>query len=464
MNIKLKLASLAGLLLCQAAQAQNEIPAPDEYAYRFPLHVEQGADFIAADIPLEVYRSVVDPSLRDVGVYNAAGQAVPRKLEAPREPTDRVERATPLGMVPLYGPREGELADSGRRLQLLMQLDEPGATLQFQSDRPESSDPELQLHAVIVDMRGHESVVSDLQFTSSGAPNGFIGTVTVEQGNDLADWKHLARGTLAQLEYENTLIEQNRIAINTETADFLRISWRGMPRAWRPQSVTAIATERAAETDRTWLSLQPTGRDDDGRTFTFDIGGYPPIDRIELELPGNNAVVRAALEVRHGAQTGWSLAHQGLFYRITQDGNEIQSRPAAVSPARAAQWRVRLLSGQIDGDLRLRVGWKPDRLVFLTQGEGPYTLATGRSRDRLENFPQQRLLGDSALFSMLERSGAAGRASVGGRMTGAGSEAMKSPRAWTWRTVLVWIGLLAAVGFVGYLVLSLMREGDGSSS
>ena len=61
---------------------------------------------------------------------------------------------------------------------------------------------------------------------------------------------------------------------------------------------------------------------------------------------------------------------------------------------------------------------------------------------------------------MIERAGASGRATIGDRTTGAGTEVMQKTRGWTWRTVLVWIGLIVAVAFVGYLVWSLMREGQ----
>ena len=116
------------------------------------------------------------------------------------------------------------------------------------------------------------------------------------------------------------------------------------------------------------------------------------------------------------------------------------------------------MAGQVGDDLRLRLGWRPDRLLFLAQGQPPFTLASGRAQDRIEQFPHHRLLGDDAIFDMLKRSGEAGIARLGPRLESAGAMVMEGARTWTWRTVLVWIGLIAAVLFVGWLAWSLMRE------
>ena len=48
-------------------------------------------------------------------------------------------------------------------------------------------------------------------------------------GDDLLNWRSLAHGTLADLEYEGTRIEQDRVEFNGPHRDFLRITWRDMP-------------------------------------------------------------------------------------------------------------------------------------------------------------------------------------------------------------------------------------------
>lgn len=454
MKISLSHLGLAALFLAVRAFAQSDIPAEEEYAYRFPLHIEQPAEFVETDLPLEVYRSVTDSSMRDLGVYNANGRAVPRVIEHPETGTEQREHAIPLGMVPLYG----EIEETQRRLRMLMQLDDAGTTLQFNSDLAEPADPTLELRAVIVDLRDYESDLDALDFHWSGNEAGFIGGVSVADSDDLAQWRHLASGTLADLEFQGTRIERRRVEIIREPRDFLRITWHEMPSGWHLASVNGVRREAAPEQARQWITLDPVERGENGRSFVFDVGGYPPVDRVDLDLPGQNVVIRASIDLRHDSESGWRRAYEGIFYDVVRSGLAIRNDAGKIRRGPASQWRLNIHTGQVDGEVRLRLGWRPDRLVFLSQGQAPFTLATGRSRDRIEQFPQHRLLGDKGIFTMLRRSGDPGRASVGARQTVAGNMALKSARTWTWRTVVVWIGLFAAVGFVGYLVWSLMRE------
>lgn len=444
------------VLVFSSAQAAGEIPKQQDYAWRFPIRVESPAEFLALDLPLDVYQAVSDPQLRDLGVYNAAGQAVPRTIDRPAEKVDDVEHATALGMVPLHG----EIEASQERLRLLMQRTGSGTTtLQFDSQYPEmETPPGQQLRAYIVDLRGRDERLSSLEFEWAEDVPDFIGSITVEDGDDLSGWRRLGGGTLAELEFQGTRIEQKRIEIPRKTGDFLRLTWQDMPDQWRLESISGIVRERGPEQEREWFVLSPGERSEDGRAFTFDVGGFPPVDRVSLILPGRNVVVRAGIDHRQGPDSGWQRGPEGLSYRISRQGREINSAPLKLAPTRDAQWRVRILSGQVDGPVSLRLGWRPDRLLFLAQGDAPYALATGRAQDRIEHFPQHRLLGDSAIFAMLERSGDGGKASIGRRLESAGAMVMEGARTWTWRTVLVWIGLVAAVLFVGWLAWSLMRE------
>lgn len=457
MNRKLLWAPLAGLLAFSSGMAAaDRVPDREAYAYRFPLAIEQAAEFMAADIPLEVYRSVTDSHLRDCGVYNAEGQAVPRVFEQPKGAPESVEHATGLGLVPLYG----ELGKAPEQLRFLMQQGAAGTTLKLDAQAPRESAPQAEqsLRAYIVDLREQNTALAALEFDWTGSPSGFIGAVTIEDGSDLLAWRRLAGGTLADLEYEGTRIEQNRIELPRKADGYLRVTWRDMPRDWRLAGISGIRRERGPEHDRDWLELAAIGQSEDGREFTFDIGGFPPVDRVNLLLPGDNVVVRVSVQYRHGEEDHWRLAHEGVFYHVSRGGNDIASAAAPLGPTRAGQWKVNIHSGLAGGTVRLRLGWRPERLLFLAQGSPPFELATGRARDRLERFPQDELLGDRSIFTMLKSSGEAGRATLGARRTGAGAMVMEGARTWTWRTVLVWIGLFAAVLFVGWLVWSLMRD------
>lgn len=453
---------LALLVAALALTAATELPDRDEYAYGFMLSTKGGSEFFALDIPLAVYRSVTDSGLRDAGVFNADGQPVPRMFEHKPPEEQEIESQAGLGLVPLFG----EEANKPEQLRLLLRQDAEGTVFEYQTPETQTSEPgnedeaqaEKPLTAYIVDARDLEIILDSLDFSWPDQPQGFIGRVNIEDSNDLQNWRKLASASLADLNYEDTTISQNRVNLVRKPADYLRITWYDMPENWAIESVAGIYTSREHSARRVNVTLNATQSDDSSREYMFDTGGYPPADRVNLLLTEENIVVRASIHYRHDGQERWRQAHSGLFYNITRQGNAVQSMPASMREIRARHWKVRIESGVIAGRPRLQLGWHPDRLVFLAQGPGPFELVAGRANDRLEQFPQERVLGDSSIFRMLRESGRAGTASLGPRLDIAGSDSLEIAPTNPLRVALLWLGLTGAIVLVGWLVWSLTHE------
>jgi hypothetical protein len=432
-----------------------ELPERGDYAYGFPLEFGDDSDYYSADLSIEVYRSVSDPKLRDTGVYNAQGQPVPRIFERPATVEEGTEQEFGAGLIPLYGP-EQEQAD---QLNLLLRREADSTRLEFSSRHPAAVDDGIrQPAAYIIDLRENEHRLQRLILDWPPVADGFIGTVLIETGDDLRHWRPVAKQALADLQFEGTHIKLNSMTLNGATQDFLRLSWRDLPTDWRLGSVTALYTNQNQEAPRDWLELDRSSPGETDREHLFDAGGYPPIDRVQLLLPDENVVLRANVFHRRHDQEKWRLAHNGIFYNITRRENTLQSTPAVIGEARAGQWKVTIESGATQGPIRLQLGWRPDRLVFVAQGPGPFTLVTGNAEDESGGFPQQALLGDGAIFQMLRQAGTAGTARVGARVEMGGTQRLQAVTGVGLKTVLVWFGLIAAVIFVGWLVFSLARE------
>lgn len=459
--ISLVLVSLAGRV------AAEEIPASSGYAYGFPITGGEGAEFRAAPIPLSVYRSVTDPGLRDAGVYNAAGEAVPRLVVSPAAEAPAVEQEFDLGLVPLYGPA----AEQGEQLRLLMMQDSSGTRLSLDARAPETgvdegadTKPAAVVAAYIVDLRQPGTGTPQgarpeaLRFNWAADASGFIGAVRVETSSDLQGWQEVARGTLADLSWEDTRIRQDRLELTPGLGDFLRITWSGLPPEFTLKSLTGISRGDGPAPRRDWIELEPSTIDEPRREFGFDFGAFAPVDRVNLLLPDENVVVRARILYRLDEADTWHLAHEGVFYHLTRQDRSVQSPPVDLGPVRAGDWQVQVESGSAGGALQLQLGWQRERLMFLAQGEGPFQLSTGRALDRLDDFPQQRLMGDHSLFRMLEESGQPGYAELGERYIVAGEEALVIGRTAAWRTWLLWAGLIGAVLLVGWLAHSLWRD------
>jgi hypothetical protein len=435
-----------------------ELPGRDDYAFGFALTARGDAEFFALDIPLEVYRSVADPELRDAGVYNADGQPVPRLFERPPKEDKAGDETVPLGLVPLYG----EQVDQPEKLRLLLHRDESGTTLDLDAGAGEAPADGAPLTAYIADARDLEHPLKALTFKWPDSPTGFIGTVRVEDSDDLQHWRQLGSANLAALEHETTRIRRQRIRLSKtasgeKVSDFLRITWQDMPDSWRLDSVVGVYPGQGTPARRQWLELDPLPAERDS-DHVYDVGGFPPVDRVSLLLPGDTIVVRASVFYRLDEKEQWRFAYNGVFHSISRKGNTVRSPPAAIPEVRARQWKIRLDTGVTQGPVRLRLGWRPDRLLFVAQGPQPFELATGRARDVLDSFPQEKMLGDSAIFGMLRKTGDAGAARLGKRREIAGPAGLQAPPASKLRVLLLWAGLIGAIAVVGWLVFSLMRE------
>ena len=439
----------------------QELPSADDYAYAFALTITDNTEFFELDVPLDVYRSVSDPSLRDAGVYNTNGQPVPRIFEHPAGAENDIEEQVTLGAVPLHA----DVSEQPEQLRLLLQQAGAGINLKLESLEAGETTADRPLKAYIVDTRDLEHEIVALIFSWPKQSQGFIGRVTVEHGENLQHWRRLGNASLAALEYDETRIVQNRVELSAKVSDYLRISWRNMPDNWKLDAVTGIYTSQGHSATRDTVTLDSTAQGDSNREFIFDVGGYPPVDRVKLLLAGDNVVIRASIFSRQNDKDRWRLAHKGLFYNISRQGESLQSNPARVAVSRASQWKVKLDSGVTTDPVRIQLGWRPDRLVFVAQGSPPFELVAGRAQDRLQQFPQKAILGDRSIFRMLRESGQAGVATLGAREMRAGPDRLEVAATKPWRVALLWGGLIGAVLLVAWLVYSLMRDmcKDGQS-
>ena len=452
-----RLAMVATLSLPVIGVPATQLPERNEYAYSFPLTTEAGAEFFSVQVPVEVYQSVTDPNLRDAGVYNASGEPVPRVFERPDAGDNDTEHKIPLGLVSL----RGGAAEQPEQLHLLLQ--QAGSGFTFELDSGTGSGQESPLSAYIVDVRNLETEIETLELSWPKQVQGFIGRVTVEHSDDLQSWRRVGSASLADLAYDETQIVQNRVELGSSPDGFLRIRWQNLPVDWSLETVSGIYISQLVTALRDELNLESVSVSETGREIMFDAEGYPPVDRVNVLLPDGNVVVRAGIYYRRDQEDRWRLAFNGIFYNISRQGNALQSQPEAIGEVRARHWKIKFDSGATSGPVQLQLGWRPDQLVFLAQGSSPYELVSGRGRDGLEKFPQDAVLGDRSIFRMLRETGAPGIGIVEARQLSGGVEQLEIAPERVWRTVLLWVGLTAAIMLVGWLVWSLTREMNGKS-
>lgn len=438
-----------------ARQTAATLPGLDHYAWGFPVAAAtaEPASFYRVQLPLLVNQSATDAELRDLGVYNADGQAVPRVLTSSPDAVLEQERRFAL---PAAALRRDQMPDAERIRLMFVQMS--GETrIGLSSDARAGDEDGAPLSAYILDARAVEGTLDALEFVWPEDLGGFIGRMSIAGSDDLEDWEFLGAGAVADLREEAAAIEQRRVGIAATDADFLRLSWTDLPADFRLDSVNGLRTTSTSTPVRETLTLTSNGIADDDGGYLFDLGGMARIDQVGLRLPEVNTVVTVAIEAWLPSQERWVVVHEGTFHHIRREETTVVSNPASIRPLRAARWKAVIRSGNPDTSLQLQLGWRPDTLLFVAQGAPPFTLAVGRDAARAEQFPQERLLGGVPLRALADDNGSAAAAKLGARFPLAGEE-RELPRAPAdWRAILLWSALSLAVLFVVAMAVRLMR-------
>ncbi|MBM5812875.1 MAG: DUF3999 domain-containing protein [Gammaproteobacteria bacterium] len=448
--VLLALLSMAGL---PAAAATPEPLPPAAYAWGWPIETEATAGYYALALPLEVYRSALDPQLRDVAVFDAGGEPVPRWIGAPEAPQPPPAARSTRIVVPVHAAPGTAVTT----LQLALEHRGQQTTVRIDGRSPPAPGP-LAIVAGLVDLgeERRDLVAVELEWPAAVEP--VILVVHVEGSVDLQQWTALGSGTIAGLREGEASIVQRRIGLDARPVRYLRLHWPSAPAGWSVPRLVAHFVPQRPEPTRESLALEPTGVDPDDQGWLYDAGAAPPVDRLELELPGEQALLRASIFARLPGAERWQHVRDGLFYRLRRGDAVVTSEPLSLPPLRAAQWKVVASGGRSEPGPSLRLGWQADRLLFVAQGAAPWQLAAGSAREGESGFPYARRFADPGLPRLLDRAGPATGASLGPRRELGGPRQLVPRRSPAWRRWLLWLALIAGVAVVAGMAWQLLRQ------
>ncbi|MCC8468258.1 DUF3999 domain-containing protein [Xanthomonas phaseoli] len=435
-------------LLAQAADVRQD------YRQQWPLQVT-GSDAGLYQLTLDaaVYRTAHDAALRDVTVIDARGQELPTAwLPMDAAPAAAVRRQR----LPLFALPAGAAPANGD-LQLIAERDASGAVRRLEGrfatgagaagrgvswlidasalrDRP---------RALVLDWEGDMPVQAQ---------------VRVEGSDDLRDWRVLAtNATVMALDNQAQRLQQRRIALD-DGARYLRlVTASGALPALRV--VEAELEGIAMSTPPQWLDLPGTAQD---AALVYALPGRFPIS--QLDVGGSQAeAVEWIVASRDTDDAPWlQRAGPWLAYRLGQ-GTAAASPPQLLSaPVRDRQWRLVAAQGRSTAVPTLRVGYQPERLMFLAQGQPPYALVAGSARAQRTDAP----LG--AMLQALRRERGAQWQPAQARLAAqaqplAGDAALQpavTPR--DWKRWLLWGLLVGGALLVGGFAVSLLRSASAN--
>jgi len=225
---------------------------------------------------------------------------------------------------------------------------------------------------------------------------------------------------------------------------------------------------RTAESDDwQWLSLSVYAQGEDG--FEYHAPGFFPVQRLDVELPANSGVIWRVSNFDPG-----SADKEVRPWRVQVERWETRNIQMAGQPQRSPplelhtggeinrHWRLHPATGALPPVAPvLRLGWRPDRLIFLAQGRAPYQLVAGNARqeeDRAHGVGVSALRGDAIANGTPWQPG---EAHLGARQIRAGDTAYQPPPELPtprdWKTWILWAVLIVGSVIVAWFALSVLR-------
>jgi hypothetical protein len=433
----LLLLTVAGLLPVAAAADQSE------YARGSVLDTSDDSFVQRVAVPDDVYEWVLRRDLGDLRVFNRSQEEMPYNVRRPA----RMEEFSPWQQLPLF-PLPGRGDSSGLDPSVRVEVSESGAIIAYQGGRNDGEDA----GAYLVDASALDRAPTEIRLDLGGTGD-VVSRVSVETSDDLNRWQPLVADiTIARLDNAGHQVGIDEFELPRRQAKYLRIRQIEGAAPLRLDQVE-VRHRRAELPQRRWRSLD--GTQSEGG-WEFASGGWYPVDRLKLtDAEGASFLATVRVYSRMHEEDAWRDRGLRTFYRSLVGGVAVESAALAIDDGDRF-WRLEF-EGEGLSAPRLNVGWLPDEVVFLKQGAAPYVLAYGQAGVEARQWPLTELLRQLNGSRPPDLAKVPFARVMEARMLGGPDRLIDAADPIDWRTIVLWLVLVAGVLAVGTMAYRLLR-------
>jgi len=442
-------------LLAQPSLAVTE----SDFAYGYTLEVDGDGAIYSLTLPEDVYRGLTRADRGDLRVFNSQGKVVPDHIRRAEELIRQKQADISLPIFPLYSSvTEPQTADDHH---VHVVTDDKGAIIDINYGKTDT-EAARRVSAYLIDSSQLKQEQNALMLNWQTSEADFVITAHVEGSDDLNHWTTLVSSTsLSNLHYAGHALIQQRIELPQRKQKYLRLSWQN-GKSLTLTGVMAQFPMLSQSQERQWSEFSVTSTDSGHATYYFDTHSVLPTDRVNIELPQSNTLLMASIESAATMKGPWYPRFHGLLYTLQYEGSQLKT-PAQVIPLTTHRyWRLQVLSkeGQPDGGFKLRLGWIPEQLYFIAQGEAPFTLAYGSARVEPVATPLAQLLNLDKVQNaqqLIKAAQLGSRIELGTRDK---LRPLKPPP--DWKQIVLWLVLILGVAALSIMALRLYKQMDQS--
>lgn len=436
-----------------------------DYANEWPLTLsrEDGGAYRVV-LTEEIYRSAQDAGLADIEVFNANGESLPVSLQGP-ESAGAQEWPRESRGLPWFPLATAGGTDTPLDLRLDTRLDTDGRIVGVDAKlRGGGSAVRAPAQAYLIDLSQHKTPFASLQLAWAADAKPFSTRVQLAGSDDLQNWNPLAEAALADLSNGADTLRRDRIEIARQHAfRYLRLSVAGGDALPPLSAINAEAPPPPPEPEWRWLSLDGQVQQERGRTwYRYALDARIPARQLDVRAAAGNSAVTWTVSSRENDALRWiTRAGPWTGFRVASGDSVDSSTPQQLTAGlREREWRVD--AGQAPAaPPTLQLGYRPEVLVFLAQGPGPYTVAAGSAKARRMDAPLSSLLD-----ALRRRHGADWKpypARPGASRTVSGLAALQppppTPQPQDWKHWLLWGLLIGGAVVVTTMAMSLLQKG-----
>lgn len=454
-------------LLALPAQADEK---PDSYSTRLTILTPGAMPYYRLSIPLQAYLASSHGDLRDLRIFDAAGQPVPHARLAVEGDTEQSVQRRKLPWFPLHASASRH--DKADVLGVVVKLGADGTLVKIDSRRDNSDKPrkeaEAPLRGYLLDaskIADRPAVVAlELDWEKTGSDFQLL---DLESSDDLQHWNSLTSGVqLARLDYNGARIENRRIELHGFRDRYLRLIWR------EPASAPALtyaeleqSSSRYRSAPLVWsapMAAGTPGSDLRPGEYRFRLSQPLPLVRLRVELPPGNQLLPLEVLAPGRERRHWRSIGGAVVYRIANQGREWSNSEIPLPGYPLQEFVLRIdprLSPPARGP-QLAFALRPEQIVFLAGGKGPYTLAVGNKDARNAALAPATLVPGFGNPDSPEIANAAIDETARPHAPKASSlfAAPGSASEWNWKKIALWSVLVLGVLGMAAMAWQLLRQ------
>ncbi|EKD50273.1 MAG: hypothetical protein ACD_62C00595G0002 [uncultured bacterium] len=365
-------------------------PTFDEFTFRLPITARAAAPFYTLSVPAIVYQNARSTTLSDVAVFNAGKELVPYVVS---ENTQRTVDTTEEQVSVPFFPLSFATADDSADVLLNVNKDERGTIISVGTSINVKSQTVTQVGSYLLDLTTLTGTLDSFVINWKHKTQNETNKILISFSQDLLSWSSSHFGVLAHLEKDGETVVVNRIDLPAnslpEGAKYARVTWEEGTAPIEITGITAGLSHHTTEqvVDEAFvvdgkLNREPASVHGGGQArdyVVYDTKGQFPVTALNLQFADHNRTLKSAVYGSYsGSAESWSYLGTQDFYSLFENGQEFIAQPLSVNVRYRYYKVVPIGQGTLPQPLpRLSVTWRPQEIVFLAQGSGPYSLNFG---------------------------------------------------------------------------------------